>query len=177
MVDSRLRRNDRETGMSECRFRAVIDSLGWWYRAWVMAKEVYLSTTDELKEETSCHKTALSIQKNFAKEELSEASIFLFGNKDKYIKYINAEEEHDYIFVHKLKVSAYGDEGNKHDFVILRKNKEFYLLQSMVGIFTLNQWINGGYQTIDESEKNLQNQRICIHYIARSQEKASFTFI
>ena len=139
--------------MSECRFRAVIDSLGWWYRAWVMAKEVYLSTTDELKEETSCHKTALSIQKNFAKEELSEASIFLFGDKDKYIKYINAEEEHDYIFVHKLKVSAYGDEGNKHDFVILRKNKEFYLLQSMVGIFTLNQWINGGYQTIDESEK------------------------
>ena len=112
--------------------------------------------TNELQEETICHKTALFIQKHFTKDKLSDASIFLSGDKDKYKKYINADENYDYIFLHKLNVSAYGDEGNKHDFVIVRINKEFYLLQSMVEMFTLKQWISGECKGIDEAEKKLK---------------------
>lgn len=113
---------------------------------------------NELKEETICHTTASVLKKNFTKGEYSESSIFSVDDQDKYKAYINSDPKHDYIFVHKLKASAYAREEETHDFVIIRKDKDFLILQSMVRVFTLEQWITGDSSTVDKMQQIFQRR-------------------
>ena len=113
---------------------------------------------NELKEETICHTTASVLRKNFTKGEYSESSIFSVNDQEKYKTYINSDPKHDYIFVHKLKASAYAREQETHDFVIVRKDKDFLILQSMVRVFTLEQWITGDSSTVDKMQQSFQRR-------------------
>lgn len=119
--------------------------------------EIKLSI-NELKEETICHTTASVLQKNFTKGEYSESSIFSVDDQDKYKTYINSDPKHDYIFVHKLKASACAREEETHDFVIVRKDKDFLILQSMVRVFTLEQWITGDSSTVDKMQQSFKGR-------------------
>ena len=111
---------------------------------------------NELNGETICHTTASVLRKNFTKGEYSESSIFSLDDQDKYKAYINSDPKHDYIFVHKLKTSAYGREKETHDFVIVRKDKDFLILQSMVRVFTLEQWVTGNSSTVDKMQQSFK---------------------
>ena len=113
---------------------------------------------NELKEETICHTTASVLRKNFTKGEYSESSIFSVNDQDKYKTYINSDPKHDYIFVHKLKASSYAREEETHDFVIVRKDKDFLILQSMVRVFTLEQWITGDSSTVEKMQQSFQRR-------------------
>ena len=111
---------------------------------------------NELNQETICHTTASVLRKNFTKGEYSESSIFSLDDQDKYKTYINSDPKHDYIFVHKLKISAYGREKETHDFVIVRKDKDFLILQSMVRVFSLEQWVTGDSSTVDKMQQSFK---------------------
>ena len=111
---------------------------------------------NELNEETICHTTASVLRKIFTRGDYSESSIFSLDDQDKYKTYINSDPKHDYMFVHKLKTSAYGREKETHDFVIVRKDKDFFILQSMVRVFTLEQWITGDSSTVDKMQQSLK---------------------
>ena len=111
---------------------------------------------NELNQETICHTTASVLRKNFTKGEYSESSIFSLDDQDKYKTYINSDPKHDYIFVHKLKISAYGREKETHDFVIVRKDKDFLILQSMVRVFSFEQWVTGDSSTVDKMQQSFK---------------------
>ncbi|WP_252176188.1 hypothetical protein [Endozoicomonas sp. 4G] len=120
---------------------------------------------NELKEVTNCHDTAQVIKKYFTKNNPSEFYVFSLDDQDAYKKYINSESGQGRLFIHKLRSTAYGDREYYHHFVILRNDEGFQVLQSMVGAFTLEQWLTGDSSMIKDQHNYFKewNDAVSLH--------------
>ncbi|WP_252176520.1 hypothetical protein [Endozoicomonas sp. 4G] len=132
-------------------------------------------SANELKNQYVCHITAEVLAKNLAKGNCSIPYVFSSDKQDIYKAYINCDPENDYIFVHKISYIHENIKTHCHDFVILRENNNFHILQSMVGLFTLNQWLTGDSSTIDDYTKTFKEGNDLILLNNKSQLKLLFS--
>ncbi|WP_422446406.1 hypothetical protein [Endozoicomonas sp. ALB091] len=128
---------------------------------------------NELNNEDACHTTVSVLEKNFSKEEYSRPYIFFPYDQQIYKTYINSDPEHNYIFIHKIYYLLPNVKVYSHDFVILRKNNLFEILQSMVGAFSLDQWLTGDPSTIIANKKNYQRAND-LNLFSRDNESPPF---
>lgn len=131
-------------------------------------------STNELKNQYVCHITAEVLAEKLAKGNCSIPYVFSSEEQHLYKTYINSDPENDYIFIHKISYIHENIKTYCHDFVILRENNNFHILQSMAGMFTLNQWLTGDSSTIEDYTKTFKKGNDLILLNSKSQLKLLF---